>query len=186
MGSGGLAPLFLTSALDGCEWSASRPGRFTTGKELAVPNRYKARWAPKLVWTLWRRDNILPVPGIEPQPSIAIPTEVLLRSYPSVSSISQVPISLVDFPTECLTSADVNHSFTCTPELQHVAMYPFVLHVKFQWFAIRYVKLLRFALSPSRFLLYWKVAIIKSPVKAPFHFKTRHRMTPTQKFADPG
>jgi hypothetical protein len=28
-GSGGIAPPFLTSALDGDEWSASRPGRFT-------------------------------------------------------------------------------------------------------------------------------------------------------------
>jgi hypothetical protein len=29
MGSEGLAPPFLTSALDGCEWLASRPSRFT-------------------------------------------------------------------------------------------------------------------------------------------------------------
>jgi hypothetical protein len=28
-GNGGIAPLFLTSAPDGCEWSASRPGFFT-------------------------------------------------------------------------------------------------------------------------------------------------------------
>jgi hypothetical protein len=32
--SGGIAPLFLTSALDGGEWSASRPCHFTPGKEL--------------------------------------------------------------------------------------------------------------------------------------------------------
>jgi hypothetical protein len=30
-GSGGLAPLFLTSALDGDEWSAPHHGRFTPG-----------------------------------------------------------------------------------------------------------------------------------------------------------
>jgi hypothetical protein len=30
--SGGIAPPFLTSALDGGEWSASRPGSFTTGE----------------------------------------------------------------------------------------------------------------------------------------------------------
>jgi hypothetical protein len=29
LGSGGIAPLTLTPALDGSEWSASRPGRFT-------------------------------------------------------------------------------------------------------------------------------------------------------------
>jgi hypothetical protein len=32
MGSGGAAPTFMTSALDGGEWSASRHGRFTPGK----------------------------------------------------------------------------------------------------------------------------------------------------------
>jgi hypothetical protein len=32
MGSGGIAPLFLTLALDGGEWSASRPDRFTPGE----------------------------------------------------------------------------------------------------------------------------------------------------------
>jgi hypothetical protein len=31
-GSGGIAPPFLTSALDGGEWSASRPYRFTPGE----------------------------------------------------------------------------------------------------------------------------------------------------------
>jgi hypothetical protein len=30
-GSGGIAPPFLTSALDGGDWSASRLGRFTRG-----------------------------------------------------------------------------------------------------------------------------------------------------------
>jgi hypothetical protein len=30
-GSGGIAPLFLTLALDGGEWSPSRPGRFIPG-----------------------------------------------------------------------------------------------------------------------------------------------------------
>jgi hypothetical protein len=31
-GSGGIAPRILTSEVDGGEWSASRPGRFTRGK----------------------------------------------------------------------------------------------------------------------------------------------------------
>jgi hypothetical protein len=30
IGGGGVAPPFLTSALDGGEWSASHPGRFTS------------------------------------------------------------------------------------------------------------------------------------------------------------
>jgi hypothetical protein len=33
LGSGGIAPPFLTSALDGGDWSASRPGRFTPGTQ---------------------------------------------------------------------------------------------------------------------------------------------------------
>jgi hypothetical protein len=32
-GSGGIAPSFLTSALDGGEWSLSRPGRFTPDQD---------------------------------------------------------------------------------------------------------------------------------------------------------
>jgi hypothetical protein len=32
MGSGGIAPPLLISAIDGGEWSASRPGCFTTGE----------------------------------------------------------------------------------------------------------------------------------------------------------
>jgi hypothetical protein len=31
-GSGGITPLFLESALDGCEWSASLSGHFIPGK----------------------------------------------------------------------------------------------------------------------------------------------------------
>jgi hypothetical protein len=44
--------LFLTSALDGGEWSASRPGRaLPPGKEPPVPIKQEAGWAPKPVWT---------------------------------------------------------------------------------------------------------------------------------------
>jgi hypothetical protein len=42
MGIRGIAPPFLTSALDGGEWSASRPGRFTVG-EIASQSR-SGRW----------------------------------------------------------------------------------------------------------------------------------------------
>jgi hypothetical protein len=37
MGNRGIAPPFLTSALDGGEWSASLPGRFIPGKEPPLP-----------------------------------------------------------------------------------------------------------------------------------------------------
>jgi hypothetical protein len=41
--SGGIAPPFLTSALDGGEWSASRPGRFTP-REIASGNHWTGGW----------------------------------------------------------------------------------------------------------------------------------------------
>jgi hypothetical protein len=40
---GGVAPPFLTSALDGGEWSASRPSRFTSG-ERALGTRWLGGW----------------------------------------------------------------------------------------------------------------------------------------------
>jgi hypothetical protein len=43
---------FLTSALEGGEWSASRPGRtLPPGKEPPVPTVQEAGWAPQPVWT---------------------------------------------------------------------------------------------------------------------------------------
>jgi hypothetical protein len=43
---------FLTSALEGGEWSASRPGRaLPPDKEPPVPIVQEAGWAPEPVWT---------------------------------------------------------------------------------------------------------------------------------------
>jgi hypothetical protein len=43
---------FTTSALDGCEWSASRPGRaLSPGKGPPLPIVQEAGWAPEPVWT---------------------------------------------------------------------------------------------------------------------------------------
>jgi hypothetical protein len=43
---------FTTSALDGSEWSASRPGRaLPLGKGPPVPIVQEAGWAPEPVWT---------------------------------------------------------------------------------------------------------------------------------------
>jgi hypothetical protein len=42
-GSGGIAYTFLTSALDGSEWSASRPGRFTP-KERSAGTHWTEDW----------------------------------------------------------------------------------------------------------------------------------------------
>jgi hypothetical protein len=43
MGIGGIAPPFLTSALDGSKWSASPPGRFTPG-EMAPGTHWMGGW----------------------------------------------------------------------------------------------------------------------------------------------
>jgi hypothetical protein len=44
--------IFFTSALEGDEWSASRPGRaLPPGKEPSVPIIQEAGWAPEPVWT---------------------------------------------------------------------------------------------------------------------------------------
>jgi hypothetical protein len=43
---------FTTSALDGVEWSATRPGRaLPPGKGPQVPIVQEAGWAPEPVWT---------------------------------------------------------------------------------------------------------------------------------------
>jgi hypothetical protein len=59
MGSGGIAPPFLTSELDGNEWSASCPGYFTP------------RWLgePQSLSGLCGEEKNLALPGIEPGPS---------------------------------------------------------------------------------------------------------------------
>jgi hypothetical protein len=73
-GSGGIAPSFLTSALDGSEWSASSSSRFTSryplDRKLGEPQSRSGRRGVQ--------KNLLSLSGIEPQPSsqhpVAIPT----------------------------------------------------------------------------------------------------------------
>jgi hypothetical protein len=49
--------IFLTSSLVGGEWSASRPGRFTPGKDTPVPIGLEVGWTSEPVWTMWTREN---------------------------------------------------------------------------------------------------------------------------------
>jgi hypothetical protein len=58
MWSEGIAPPFLTSALDEDEWLASDSPRFIPGERAPVSIEKKAEWTSELVWTLWRRENL--------------------------------------------------------------------------------------------------------------------------------
>jgi hypothetical protein len=50
-GSGGnSSTVSQTSALDQCEWLASRPGCFVSGERTPVPTEYGVGWAPQQVW----------------------------------------------------------------------------------------------------------------------------------------
>jgi hypothetical protein len=44
---------FLTSELDGGEWSASRPGRFNPRETAPYTHWIWVGWAPEPVWTRW-------------------------------------------------------------------------------------------------------------------------------------
>jgi len=60
---------FLTSALDGGECSASRPGRFTP-VERAPGTHWLGGWVdPRAGWMRWRSKQVpsLSLPGIEPR-----------------------------------------------------------------------------------------------------------------------
>jgi hypothetical protein len=60
-GSGVIVPPFFNSALNGGKWLNLRQGI-----EPAEPIGREARWAPEPVWTPWRREIFLSLPGTEP------------------------------------------------------------------------------------------------------------------------
>jgi hypothetical protein len=65
--SGGIAPPFLTSALDRGERSASRPGRFTT-VEIAPGTHWAGGWVgPRIGLDVTKKIKMLHLLGIEPQ-----------------------------------------------------------------------------------------------------------------------
>jgi hypothetical protein len=67
-GSGGIAPPFLSSALDWGEWSASCPGRFTPGK-IAPGTHWIGGWVgPITGLDSVDKKEILPLPEIANRP----------------------------------------------------------------------------------------------------------------------
>jgi hypothetical protein len=89
---------FTTSALDGGEWSVSRPGRaLRPGIGSPVPTVQEAGWAPEPIWT----QSLEPLPGIEPRsPGRPLRSQTLYwLSYPgSYWYIYQVKILLYAWP----------------------------------------------------------------------------------------
>jgi hypothetical protein len=69
MGSGCIAPQFLNLITDGGEWSASRPGPFTSEKGLPVPIGWEAGGPQSRSGHCGEEKNLFLLLGIEPQPS---------------------------------------------------------------------------------------------------------------------
>jgi hypothetical protein len=86
LGSGGAVPPFLTSALDGGEWSASCPGHFTPGKEPQYP------LDRRLVGPRERAEkNLLPLLGIKLWPSnlLQVPILTKLSQFPKLHDMNK-------------------------------------------------------------------------------------------------
>jgi hypothetical protein len=66
--------VFLTSALDGGDWSASRPGRFIPGER--PPFTHWIGGAPEPVWTTWRGEKSYPYRDWNSDPPLGRPTAV--------------------------------------------------------------------------------------------------------------
>jgi hypothetical protein len=64
-----MVPPFLTLVLDGCEWSASRSGRFISGKEPQYPLDRRLDGSESRYGRLGVEKNLYPLPGIELRPS---------------------------------------------------------------------------------------------------------------------
>jgi hypothetical protein len=65
-GSRGKAAV-LTFALDECQWSTSRPGRFTPGKESWYPLNRRRGGSQSRSGRFEGGKTLFPVPGFEPQ-----------------------------------------------------------------------------------------------------------------------
>jgi hypothetical protein len=79
---------FLTSALAGGEWSASRLGRFTPG-ERATGTNWIGGWVDsEPVWTTWRRENTLSYRDSNYNPSVVQRVASPYTDYAILASIN--------------------------------------------------------------------------------------------------
>jgi hypothetical protein len=79
--SGDIAPPFFTSLLDGGDWSASLPSRFSPGESSPISIGWEAGWVLESVWTLWRRGKILSCRESNPDGSARRYTDFYLLPY---------------------------------------------------------------------------------------------------------
>jgi hypothetical protein len=87
----------MTATLEGAEWSAARPGRFTPGKD-PVPILQEAGWAPGLVWTGGKshphQDSILDCPaGSQSLYQLSYPAHI------AVCILKKYKMNTMSFPT---------------------------------------------------------------------------------------
>jgi hypothetical protein len=84
-GSGGIASPFLTSALDGGEWSASRPGRFAQGERAPDSNWIGGWMGPRAGLNAVEKRKSSAPQGIKPRPS-----SLYQLSYPGKQSMRKM------------------------------------------------------------------------------------------------
>jgi hypothetical protein len=80
-----------------------------------VPIAYEAGWAPEPVWTLWRTENIFPLPGTELRMSSPSPYQM---SYPGlvcvfdlIFAVRKIPLCLIS--TVYITAPSVAETTQC-------------------------------------------------------------------------
>jgi hypothetical protein len=82
--------VFLTSALIGCQWSASCPGRFTPGERAPISIVMVAGWAPEPVWKIWINFLTLGCPGSSQSPYCHCECKLLNIIYNKLSNVKAI------------------------------------------------------------------------------------------------
>jgi hypothetical protein len=97
-----IPPPFLTSALDGCEWSASRPGRFTP-REMAPGTQWIGGWmGPRAGLDTVKKRKILAPAGNRTNPPFFYSFSKLKTGYFQALTITATRV--VTLKTLLLTS----------------------------------------------------------------------------------
>jgi len=71
-GKRGKAPLILNPTVDGGDLQISHSVRFTPGARTTLPSEQEAGWAPRAVWTVWKK--VLAAEGIRIPDLVGTPT----------------------------------------------------------------------------------------------------------------